>query len=94
MTQYQCGLWGCQQRFHDIEDRVFPLPNDVVYHQTVIASVYYDDDTATLLLLRKEKPFFEVAQLDLKPHGNLRILSEHDNIVPAVREYEQEGGDY
>lgn len=93
-TKVRCEVWGCQTGEHDAgEVRPIPLPGEQVYHKTVVASVYYTDETATLLLIEKGAPYFSVAQLDLRPHGNLSILSEHENIVPAVREYEQAGGD-
>lgn len=91
----KCDLYGCEVGFHDPNESVkFPLPGDKVYHRTVIASVYYNDDIATLLVMECQPPYFAVAQLDLEPHGNLTIVSEHFNIVPAVRDYEQWGGDY
>lgn len=96
----ECRLYGCPTGQHEPnEARPFPLPGEKVYGRTVIASVWLhegDDGgpppTALLLLLRSSVPYFEVAELDLRPHGNLDIINDHENIVPAVREYEDNGG--
>jgi aspartate carbamoyltransferase catalytic subunit len=107
-VKVKCELWGCEAGEHEVAElRTFPMPGDVVYSRTVIASVWYIDEpgheTVTLLLLApkslrdpefKHRYNFEVAQLDMRPHGNLTILGEYLNIVPAVRSYEQNGGDY
>ena len=75
---------------------------------TVVASVVFamkDDlgfagnDTFTVLLMSLESPFFRCAQLERheSPHGltfKVVFSHPHKNIVPAVREYEQSGGDY
>jgi len=93
----RCEVYGCEAGEHAADElRAIPLPGEQVYHKVVAASVYYADDgtDATLLLIENHEPYFSVARLDLRPHGNLTILSEHANIVPAVREYEQEGGEY
>lgn len=106
----ECKVYGCAAGKHRVhEARAIPWPGETVYHRTVIASVYLasadtdEDDRALLLLLAmdhqraKDNPDrynYEVAELDLRPHGNLSILSDHLNIVPAVEEYEQNGGDY
>lgn len=72
----------------------FPMPNDKIGERTVIASTYYTDDIVTVLFLNPTVPFFTVAQVDLR-NGDLADWgSRHENIVPAVREYEQNGGDY
>lgn len=71
----------------------FPMPNDKIGDFTVVASVYYTDEIATVLLLRRNAPFFTVGQVDLET-GRLTVGEYHENIVPAVREYEDMGGDY
>ena len=87
----------------------FPMPNDEIEDRIVVASVVYiDDELATVLLLNPESPFFSVAHYaygDNPLAGRLEVLSLDDgdgglmpatflNIVPAVRAYEQWGGDY
>jgi hypothetical protein len=51
------------------------------YYQTSMAeeTVKYGDLTETI---------------EARPAGFLHILGTHENIVPAVREYEDSGGDY
>jgi hypothetical protein len=76
----------------------FPMPNDSLYIDkrgvvTVVASVYYTDEEALVLLLHNEPPFFEVAQLLVANEG-LLSLGTFENIVPAVDEYKDSGGDY
>jgi hypothetical protein len=74
----------------------------------VVASVEYRDEPtyiATVLLLWPEAPYFEVAHFyqedcpaegDIpgRPAGRVLTISRHENIVPAVEEYQQMGGDY
>lgn len=87
----------------------FPMPNDVIEDKIVVASAQYIDDErgsiALVLLLTKVPPFFAVAlyaQTDIaddkgfRPYkaGEAYVIGQHWNIVPAVREYEQSGGDY
>ena len=93
----RCEVYGCKAGSHEPDElRAIPLPGEQVYHRTVIASDG-DGTSATLLLLASKSmrdPAFryrynyEVSRLDLRPHGNLTQLSDHLNIVPAVREYE------
>lgn len=73
----------------------FPMPNDRLGDRTVVASVWYTEDPeiATVLLLNPKAPFFTVAFYDLK-NGGIDPIITTENIVPAVREYEQSGGDY
>ena len=82
-----------------------PLPGDLVAGRPVIASVMFSDvqvedtppDRFDVLLLRlmPETPYFEVGVWDCRaageptPHHQAR----HENIVAAVRDYEQSGGD-
>lgn len=62
---------------------------------TVVASVVYDEEytRATVLLLYREPPFFGVGIVNTLT-GEFDDLERHMNIVPAVRQYEQSGGDY
>jgi hypothetical protein len=86
----------------------FPMPNDVIDGKTVVASVTYIDDErgdlALVLLLEHESPFFTVAHYamtDLAEDentsgyaaGEIDVIGRFMNIVEAVREYEQSGGD-
>lgn len=84
----------------------FPMPNDMLGTSIVVASVTYrDDDIALVLLLNPGPPFFTVAHyylfdapaeygVEYRPAGYLHVLGVFENIVPAIREYEQCGGDY
>ena len=74
-----------------------PLPNDLINGGTVVAStVLHDDDarpvTWVLLVLQRSAPFYEVIEVD--EHGQVTELGEHANIVPAVEQYQDNGGDY
>lgn len=75
---------------------------------TVIASVeYFDDERGSVtlvLLLNQQRPYFTVAHYALTDvsgdsettpysRGELDVIGTFENIVPAVREYEQNGGD-
>jgi hypothetical protein len=75
----------------------FPLPNDLfmIKEQTykAVATVYYTDTVALVLLLAKKPPYFAVGNYDLET-GEWLFLNTHFNIVPAVEEYVQSGGDY
>lgn len=82
-------------------DPGFPMPGDTLLGRTVIASTYYTDEIALVLLLNDRPPFFTVAHYQVHdshdpayPAGSLTHLATEYNIVPAVREYEQSGGDY
>lgn len=82
----------------------FPMPNNELYERRVVASVMYRDEPteiALVLLLNRQAPFFTVAHLYLEDcpeedsvEGELLLLATEYNIVPAVRAYEQSGGDY
>lgn len=75
---------------------------------TVVASVEYRDEPtyiATVLLLGPRTPFFRVAHFYMEPTeqegeieprraGYVHVLGTFENIVPAVRCYEESGGDY
>jgi hypothetical protein len=74
------------------------MPNEELHGRTVVASVWLIDDPdrdpeVLVLLLNPTAPFFSVATTNLYT-GSLVILGSHENIVPAVRQYEDEGGDY
>lgn len=81
---------------------VFPMPNDKLREYTVVASVHYSEaettglesDYATVLLLAETTPFFAVAIVSCTPEAHFDYFQVHENIVPAVRDYEQNGGDY
>lgn len=85
----------------------FPIPNDRIDGRVVVASVNYDEDNqiALVLLLNSSAPFFTVAHyymqdvpaadaIPFRPRGYVHVLGDHFNIVPAVEEYQQNGGDY
>lgn len=83
----------------------FPMPNDKLSRFTVVASVYYSDDIATVLLLAAGTPYFHVAHYYLedvpaeydvpdRPAGFLHFVGVEENIVPAVELYVEYGGDY
>lgn len=80
-----------------------PLPGDVLSGKRVIASVIYrePDNEAepieyTLILLNEGPPFYTVGIYKSEGFGGFTpvIESNFPNIVPAVREYEQMGGDF
>lgn len=85
---------------------LFPMPNDRLGDSTVVASVMYrDDDIALVLLLNPAPPFFTVAHYYMydtpaegsapaRKAGDLFVYGRALNIVPAVRMYEESGGDY
>ena len=70
-----------------------PEPGDSLQGLTVIASVYLSDTVALLVLLRKSMPFFLVAEYVIGNPDSLRIIGEHLNIVHAIQQYQNEGGD-
>jgi hypothetical protein len=87
----------------------FPMPNDKIGDATVLASVEYFDDergaVSLVLLLEQTSPFFTVAhyaRTDVRSNdettaykaGEVDVIGRFWNIVEAVREYEQSGGDY
>ena len=81
----------------------FPIPNDKLAEFTVVASVHYSsaedtglpNDFATVLLLAPETPFFRVAIVEcVKDDPQWDYEGIHENIVPAVQDYEQNGGDW
>jgi hypothetical protein len=74
-------------------ERNFPMPNDKLGGGTVIASVYYTDDIALVLILNPE-PFFYTVTLYNLHDGSFDWIAKHENIVPAVLNYADSGGDY
>ena len=87
----------------------FPMPGTTVHDRTVVASVEYIDDErgsiALVLLLNPEAPFYTVGHYALTEvksgdtitdyaAGELDVIGTFYNIVPAVEEYTQNGGDY
>ena len=80
-----------------MSDIEMPMPGDRLSGSTVVASVYYGDDQATLLLLNEQAPYYTVVIVALNAglsypwthHGG-----DHLNIIAAVRDYEQCGGDF
>lgn len=73
----------------------FPLPGDKIDDGTVVASVYAgaNDDHVLTILLRPTEPYYLVAEYRLADMECLYRMA-HPNIVPAVRCYEENGGDY
>lgn len=87
----------------------FPMPNDRVGRgQIVVASVTYIDDErgdiALVLLLNQKPPYFTVAHYAMTDivgddvttpyeRGEIDEIGSFLNIVDAIREYEQSGGD-
>lgn len=76
----------------------FPMPGDVMRGAIVAASTYYTDDIVLVLLIEQGPPFFTVAHYhihgEIPVTGSLQILDRQWNIVPAIRTYEESGGDY
>lgn len=68
-------------------------PNQRVADAIVVASVWLTDTTQTLLLLHPRAPYYSVVERD-NATGTTVILSTHENIVPAVESYTENGGDY
>lgn len=88
--------------------RDFPMPNDLLDVEgdgpfrisRVVASCWLRDgepgdpsQSALVLLLNHKAPFFSVGEFSLDT-GKVLIYDTHSNIVPAVRSYEDNGGDY
>lgn len=78
---------------------VLPLPNEQFDGDIVVASVWQRDDvapeTALLLTLRPEPLYYRVRDIEMR-NGEwvVTVSSAFPNIVPAVRDYEDRGGDY
>ena len=77
----------------------FPLPGDTLCERTVVASCWYIDEDgeepeALVLLLNEESPYFKVAHVQFQLDPPV-IVAEVDyfNIVFAVEDYQQWGGD-
>ena len=78
-----------------------PLPGEQVEGKTVIASVWVDDEgptpVAMILFLTGEKgKYYGVCDIthDGREWKYYRACRFHVNIVPAVEDYQQSGGDY
>lgn len=77
-----------------------PLPNERYDGSIVVASTWIRDDAeavlAMLLLLEPAKPFYRVVDIrwDGKEWVRRSGTREFFNIVPAVEDYIQNGGDY
>lgn len=78
-----------------------PMPGERLHGAVVVASVWVNDEgpdlTALVLLLRPEPQFYAVADIyqGRKTSGwEVSYETEHPNIVPAVDEYQERGGDY
>lgn len=74
-----------------------PLPNDVIGDSIVVASVVYNEDDYKeaiflVLLLNKQPPFFTVATM-YWPSEEIIARENHFNIVHAIEEYKDSGGD-
>lgn len=86
-----------------VDDPRLPLPGDPMQHlrwtETVIASVWLDDTrvpvSALVITLAPRPPYYRVRDLVwARTAWRTAHVTEHVNIVPAVAEYEQRGGDY
>lgn len=83
----------------ETETPVLPLPTESFGGGTVIASVWIRDDedpiTAMLLVLMPEPGmYYRVFDIEWRTRWEITQRREHINIVPAVRDYENNGGDY
>jgi len=80
------------------------MPNDKLAGGIVVASVYYTDEIALVLILNPSAPFFKVIHYFMDDvegfggpamkAGDTWLIATAENIVPAVRVYEENGGDY
>lgn len=84
----------------------FPLPGDVINDRVVVASVWYSDPaendppevlpTGMIISLNKESPYFHISAVEIREDNafpELWVVGDHMNIVHAVHDYEQNGGD-
>lgn len=73
----------------------FPMPGTRLDGGIVVASVYSgaDDNEVLVILLLDAEPYYRVAEFSLET-GECLLRASHPNIVPAVREYIERGGDY
>lgn len=75
----------------------FPMPGETLSREfVVVASVWYSEEppVATVLLLASEAPFYRVAGVTVDADHTMLWYTDHANIVPAVRDYEDNGGDW
>ena len=75
------------------------LPGQELDGGTVIASVIindddYDETLVLALTLMPEPPFYRLLDAWQESRKVQVELGRFENIVPAVEEYQQEGGDY
>lgn len=78
---------------------VLPLPNDLFGGSVVVASVWITDEgeepSALVILLGQGPPYYTVGDLTWRLGAwHLSGARSHPNIVPAVEDYQQNGGDY
>lgn len=75
-----------------------PLPGEEFLHGTVVASVWIRDDVpepfALVLVLGGAPPYYTVAEITWRNGWVTEDMRQHPNIVPAVEDYQQNGGDY
>ena len=81
----------------------FPMPNMPCKGGMVVASTWITDSRALILGLRPQPPFFFVQEFyvydpddsdDHRRAGDYVLHGIEHNIVPAVKLYEDCGGDY
>lgn len=87
-----------------VDTAKLPLPNDKFDDGIVIASVWGNDDPsesspvwAQLLLLMPEPGwYYRRVEIEWKDTEGwqVRLRQAHENIVPATKDYEDNGGDY
>jgi hypothetical protein len=78
-----------------------PMPGQKLDKSTVVASVVFDDEHVpyryTVVLLNRQPPYYTVQTVQDGGKGRAYVVEEsydYPNIVPAVRAYEQMGGDW
>lgn len=76
----------------------FPMPGETLSREYIVVASSWrneeDSPTATVLLLANETPFYRVGEVTVDYDQTILWLNEHENIVPAVHDYEQNGGDF
>lgn len=76
-----------------------PMPGERFHRGIVVASVWQNDEieraTAMVLLVRDAPPYYAVDEIEWASGdwGTVDVRL-HPNIVPAVEDYQQNGGDY
>ena len=66
-----------------------PMPGDLQWDCTVIASGWIDDDSVAVLALRIEPPYYQIYEIDAD--GPL-VVGTFRNIVPAARAFDETYG--